>query len=203
MELNIGEKGPILLVEVILVTFNKTNYNSHASLSPVSHVLSRRACVHVKHCFPPAVVVGVRRRTPRQPGLPPLTRLREGGHLNYMIHRAPNSPYSSQLTFINYSLLFLETAFWVSFPALLALAVAREQVESAVRLSLGLNAAEKERDRHAHVAPGAVEQCRLCKEGDEINMSGGGHLQCSNVGTAHAISSKQGRGNSSPTRSGM
>lgn len=37
----------------------------------------------------------------------------KSGRPNYMIHQAPNSPYSSQMTFTNYFLPFLETAFWI------------------------------------------------------------------------------------------
>lgn len=60
-----------------------------------------RLRARARHCFPLAVVVGVWRRMLPQPRLPSLTCLWEGGRPNYMIHQPPNSPYSSQLTFIN------------------------------------------------------------------------------------------------------
>ena len=37
---------------------------------------------------------------------PSLSRLWKGSRPNYMIHQASNSPYSSQMTFTNYSFLF-------------------------------------------------------------------------------------------------
>lgn len=86
-------------------TRNQTDCGGHASLSAVSHVCSCTP-VRVRRCFPLAGVVGARRGMLQQPHLPSLTRLREGGRPNYTIHRAPNSPRSPQLTFINYSLLF-------------------------------------------------------------------------------------------------
>ena len=91
-------------------------------------------CVWVRVCVCVCVCVGVctcarvshgvsvtarsavsvqQRMLPPCPRPSSLSRLWKGSSPNYMIHQAPNSPYSSQMTFTNYSFLFLETAFWI------------------------------------------------------------------------------------------
>lgn len=58
--------------------------------------------------------VSVQQKTPLRFSRPSPSRLWKLSSPNYMIHQASNSPYSSQMTFTNYSFLFLETALWIS-----------------------------------------------------------------------------------------
>lgn len=82
---------------------------------------SAPTCVNVRvhvcqTVFPVTVPSNVHwRMLPRRPH--PLPRAacvekKKGGRPYYTIHQPPNSPYSSQMTFTNYFLPFLETAPW-------------------------------------------------------------------------------------------
>lgn len=99
------ETGSISLVVLILVIVTLATRQTATAMHHCQPSLMS-ALVRVRHCFLLVGVVSAWRGMLQQPRLPSLTRLWEGGRPNYMIHRAPNSPYSPQLTFINYSLLF-------------------------------------------------------------------------------------------------
>lgn len=99
----------------------KNNYNSHASLSGFFDTV---ICAHLRECACACVTdciscdSAVKRSLEDAAAAPPspsLSRLRgkkKGGCPYYTIHQPPNSPYSSQMTFTNYFLPFLETAPW-------------------------------------------------------------------------------------------
>lgn len=182
------ETGSISLVVLILVVVTLAASQTAAAMHQRQLSLMV-ALLCVRHCFLPVEVVSAwRGGMLQQPRLPSLTCLWEGGCPNYMIQRAPNSPYSPQLTFINYSLLFLEAAFWISSPLRCAHCCAGNKLWRS--LSIWLNAAIGE---HTHTcAPLFAKWC--CDTMSAFHGEGWnkyerrGHLQCSNVGTAHTPS---------------
>lgn len=110
----------------------------------------------------------------------------EDGRPNYMIHRAPNSPYSPQLTFINYSLLFLETAFWISSWLCCAHCWAGTSYDRL--LSIWLNVGTYTCAPFTKWCCGTLSAFYRERWNKYERW---GHLQCSNVRTAHTISLKR------------
>lgn len=115
--------------------------------------------------------------------------LRKAGHSNYVIHQAPHSPYSSHLTFSNYSILFLD---FIQAPSCLLSCRSKQVSWCWWSLSIWSNVSKQ---TYADTWNPFTELCCVKQAGlstERLNKyEVGAHLRCSNVRPAYTISSQR------------